>query len=161
MTMNRITSLLALSAIVVAGAFAGTSGQASASNVSVSFNVHNGDGSANMILTAQSAGISGLTNPAAAISPGNYDPASAAAQFSAPTPASIGDYAEGYVRYAVAGSPSSSVCSFNMRVTRLGLHSFKLHFWISESGTNCSVPGDAINSDGVFTTVTYGLNWKT
>ncbi len=47
--MNRITSFLALSAIVIAGAFAGTAAQASASNVVLDFTVHNGDASASMI----------------------------------------------------------------------------------------------------------------
>ena len=82
--MNRITSLLALSALVVAGAFAGTAAQASASNVNVDFNVVNGDGSASMIRIGQSSEISGLITPAAAILPGNTDPASGSALFSAP-----------------------------------------------------------------------------
>ena len=49
--MNRITSFLALSAIVVAGAFAGTAAQASA-NVNVNFKIHNGDGASNSMIRA-------------------------------------------------------------------------------------------------------------
>ena len=62
--MNRITSFLALSAIVVAGAFAGTAAQASAANVNVDFKVHDADASASMIRSgAPSSGISGLISP--------------------------------------------------------------------------------------------------
>ena len=74
--MNRLSSLLALGAIVVAGAFAGTAAQASATP-SIAFNVYNDPGSsASMIRTNTSGNISGLITPPAAILPGGYDPAS-------------------------------------------------------------------------------------
>ncbi|HEV2738786.1 MAG TPA: hypothetical protein VGU66_09425 [Candidatus Elarobacter sp.] len=156
--MNRITSFLALGAIVVAGAFAGTAAQASASNVSVSFTVHNADGSASAIRTGSSSSISGLTNPAAAILAGNYDPASGSGTFSAPAPA-LRQYVDGFVAYANASDGVSNKCTFNMRITQVGAGSFTLHAWITESGTNCSVPSDMTNSSGVFTGIT--LVWKT
>jgi hypothetical protein len=161
--MNRITSLLALSALVIAGAFAGTAAQASASNVNVDFNVVNGDASASMIRIGQSSGISGLITPAAAILPGNTDPASGSGLFSAPIPVLTGSYVEGWVRYANASNTSLNICTFNMRVTRLGSASFKLHGWVSENGTNCTAAPavDVTNSDGQFTTTIYGFTWKT
>ena len=36
-----------------------------------------------------------------------------------------------------------------------------MHFWITEVGTNCTVPGDVTNSNGDFTGTTYTLVWKT
>jgi hypothetical protein len=159
--MNRITSLLALGALVVAGAFAGTAAQASASNVNVNFKVANGDASTSTIRTGQSSGISGLITPAAAILPGNSDPASGSAFFSAPMPLSVGSYVEGWVKYANAGDMSLNQCTFNIRVTRVSTLSLRLHFSITESPTDCSVPADVTNSDGQFTSTTYVLTWKT
>ena len=160
--MNRITSLLALGAFVVAGAFAGTAGQASASNVNVNFKIVNGDASTSMIRTGQSSGISGLITPAAAILPGYSDPASGSGSFSAPMPLHVGDYVEGWVKYANAGDTSLSQCTFDIRVTRVSTLSVRLHFSITEPLTNCSVPtADVTNSDGQFTSTTYVLTWKT
>jgi hypothetical protein len=156
--MNRISSLLALGAIVVAGAFAGTAAQASASNVSVSFNVHNADASQSMIRTGSSSSVSQLITPAAAILPGNYDPASGYGTFSAPAP-SLGQHVDAYVQYANASDGLSNKCTFNMRITHVSLASFTLHLWVGESGTNCSVPNDVTTSDGVFTGITFV--WKT
>ena len=156
--MNRISSFLALGAIVVAGTFAGTAAQASASNVSASFNVQNADGSASMIRNASSSNISGLTNPAAAILPGNYDPATGTALFSDQMPV-LHRYVDGSVTYANASDGLSNKCTFNMRITQVASGSFTLHAWVSEFGTNCSVPSDVTNSSGVFTGIT--LVWKT
>ncbi len=156
--MNRISSLLALSAIVVAGAFAGTAAQASASNVSASFNVQNADGSVSMIRTASSSNITGLTNPAAAILSGNYDPGTGTASFSDLKPL-LHAYVEEYVAYANASDGFSNKCTFTMRITQVAAGSFTLHAWIREFGTNCSVPSDVTNSSGVFTGITLG--WKT
>ncbi|MDQ6943560.1 MAG: hypothetical protein M3169_13740 [Candidatus Eremiobacteraeota bacterium] len=159
--MNRITSFLALSAIVVAGAFAGTAAQASASNVVLDFKVHNGDASASMIRSSTLPGtISSMTSPAAAVARGGDDPSSGYAVFSAPYP-SIGGYAQGSVTYVNAGDLSSNACTFNIRITRLGSQSFKAHFWVTESGTNCTVPGDATNTDGQFTSTVYTFVWST
>ncbi|HEY6235316.1 MAG TPA: hypothetical protein VIW69_09475 [Candidatus Elarobacter sp.] len=156
--MNRISSFLALGAIVVAGAFAGTAAHASASNVSVSFNVQNADGSVSMIRTASSSNISGLTNPAAAILAGNYDPATGTALFSAPAPA-LHQSVDGFATYANAGDGFSNKCTFNVRITQVANGSFTLHAWVSEPGTNCSTPSDVTNSSGVFSGIT--LVWKT
>ena len=159
--MNRITSFLALSAIVVAGAFAGTAAQASAANVNMQFKVHDADASASMIRSgAPSSGISGLISPAAAILAGNDDPASGSALFSLPVPA-VSKYVQGTVSYANASNGLSNLCTFTITVTRTAIASFTLHFSVGPSGNNCSVPADASNSDGQFTSTTYALNWST
>ena len=103
-----------------------------------------------MIRIGSSSTISGLITPAAAILAGNYDPASGSGTFSAPMP-SVGQYVEGYVRYANASDGTSNTCTFNMRITRGSLASFTLHLWVGEIGTNCTVPNDVTNSTGVFT----------
>jgi len=158
--MNRLSSLLALGAIVVAGAFAGTAAQASATP-GIAFNVYNDlNSTASMIRTSTSGNISGLITPAAAILPGGYDPASGSARFTGTALPSIGDHVDASVQYANAGSTSSNVCTFNMRITRLGLSSYKMHFWITEAGTNCTAPADVTNSNGDFTGTTYTLTWK-
>jgi hypothetical protein len=159
--MNRVTSFLALSAIVVAGAFAGTAAQASAANVTVDFNVHNGDASASMIrVGTTSPAISGLINPAAAILPAGDDPASGFAVFSAPAP-SIGGSSQGSVSYANAKDGVSNLCTFTITVSRPALNSYTLHFSLSPSGTPCSAPANVNNSTGQFTSTVYALNWST
>jgi len=160
--MNRITSFLALSAIVVAGAFAGTAAQASASNVNVNFKVHNGDGSSQSMIRsgAPSSGISGLINPAASILPGGDDPSSGFAVFSLPAP-NQGGSVQGSVSYANAIDGVSNLCTFTITVTHPSPNLFGLHFSAGPSGTPCSVPGDATNANGQFTTTTYVLTWTT
>jgi len=159
--MNRITSFLALSAIVVAGAFAGTAAQASAANVNVDFKVHNGDASASMIRSGSpSPYMSGLISPAASIPPGGDDPASGFAVLSAPVP-NIHGSIQGSVAYANANDGVSNLCTFTITITRTAAASFLLHFSVAPSGTPCSVPGDATNSDGQFTSLTYQLTWST
>jgi hypothetical protein len=158
--MNRITSFLALSAIVVAGAFAGTAAQASA-NVTVNFKVHNADATASMIRSgAPSAGISALISPAVSISPGNDDPAAGFAVFSLPTP-NVGSAVSGSVSYANANDGVSNLCTFTLTVTRNAPAAYTLSFAIAPGTTNCSVPGNAANSTGQFTTTTYTLAWST
>ncbi|HWT06882.1 MAG TPA: hypothetical protein VN224_14055 [Xanthomonadales bacterium] len=161
--MNRFTSFLALSAIVVAGAFAGTAAQASA-NVNVQFKIHNGDGSStSMIRTAApSSGISGLIDPAAAILAGNDDPASGFALFSLPAPA-VNASVQGSVSYAKASDGVSNFCTFTMTITRNALSAYALHFSVGPSAGNCSAPsgGDVTNSNGQFTTTTYAFVWST
>ncbi len=157
--MNRITSFLALSAIVVAGAFAGTAAQASA-NVNVNFKVHNADLSASMIRSgAPSSGISGLISPAAAVLPGNDDPASGFASFSLPTPAS-GNAVSGSVSYANASGGISNLCTFTITVTRNALASYTLSFSVANNTSHCTVPGSVTNANGQFTSATYELDWS-
>jgi hypothetical protein len=158
--MNRITSFLALSAIVVAGAFAGTAAQASA-NISVNFKVHNGDGASTSMIRsgAPSLGISGLIDPAAAILAGNDDPASGSALFSLATPGLYGSV-QGSVSYAKA-SDGLNFCMFTITVTRTALASYTAHFAVGPSAGNCSAPGDATNSTGQFTNGTYTFVWST
>ena len=159
--MNRITSFLALSAIVVAGAFAGTAAQASA-NVNVQFKIHNADASASMIRSgAPSTGISGLINPPASISPGNDDPASGFAQFSLPNP-NVNGVVHGSVSYANASDGLSNLCTFTITVTRSASTLYSLSFSAVNNASHCSVPsGSVTNSDGQFTSTTYQLSWST
>ncbi len=155
--MNRITSFLALSAIVIAGAFAGTAAQASA-NVIVDFRVQNGDGSATMVRSGSlPPSFSGFTVPAPSVAPGGYDPATGFGRFTASTPA-IYHFVQGSIAYADANN-ASSACTFSITVTRTGLNAYQLHFADSNSGTHCSVPADASNSDGQFTGG-YTLLWS-
>jgi hypothetical protein len=158
--MNRITSFLALSAIVVAGAFAGTAAQASATNVTVDFKVHNGDATQSMIrVGSTSSSISGLINPAASILAGGDDPASGFAVFSAPVPNSGGSVS-GNVSYANASDGVSNLCTFTITVSRFGPASYGLHF-SAGTGTACIVPSDTSNSNGQFTSTVYALTWST
>ena len=158
--MNRVTSFLALSAIVVAGAFAGTAAQASA-NVNVNFKVHNADASASMIRSgAPSSGISGLINPAAAILPGGDDPATGFALFSLPPP-SVGNAVSGSVSYANASDGVSNICTFTITVTRTALSSYSLTFGVGNNNSHCTVPSGTVNSStGQFTSTTYELDWS-
>ena len=158
--MNRITSFLALSAIVVAGAFAGTAAQASA-NVNVNFKVHNADASASMIRSgAPSSGISGLINPAAAILPGGDDPASGFALFSLPAP-NTGSSVQGTVSYANASDGISNLCTFTITVTRNAAASYALTFSAANNSSHCTVPSGTVNSStGQFTSTTYELDWS-
>jgi hypothetical protein len=159
--MNRFTSFLALSAIVVAGAFAGTAAQASAANVTVDFNVHNGDASASMIrVGTTSSGISGLINPAAPILSGGNDPASGSGVFSAPAPP-IGGSVQGSVSYANANDGVSNSCTFTITVLHPLLNTYTLHFSVLPSGTACSAPANVNNMNGQFTSTVYALNWST
>ncbi len=157
--MNRITSVLALSAIVVAGAFAGTAAQASAN---VQFKVHNADSSASMIRSgAPSSGISGLISPAASILPGGDDPATGFALFSLPAP-SVGSAVSGSVSYANASDGISNLCTFTITVQRGGLSSYALTFGLVNNGSHCTVPSGTVNnSNGQFTSTTYELDWST
>ncbi len=160
--MNRFSSFLALSAIVVAGAFAGTAAQASAANVNVDFKIHNADGSANSMIRsgAPDTGISGLISPAAAISPGNDDPASGFALFSLPEP-SQGNFVKASVSYANANDGLSNLCKFTIEVSHTAPNTYKLHYSLVQNNAHCSVPGDQTNANGQFTTTTYALNWST
>jgi len=160
--MNRVTSFLALSAIVVAGAFAGTAAQASASNVNVQFKIHNGDGaSTSMIRTAApSSGITGLIDPAAAILAGNDDPASGFALFSLGAPG-VHASVQGSVSYAKASDLVSNLCTFTITVTRNSFASYSAHFSVGPTAGNCIAPGDVTNSDGQFTSTTYAFVWST
>jgi hypothetical protein len=159
--MNRVTSFLALSAIVVAGAFAGTAAQASATNVNVNFKVHNGDGSSQSMIRsgAPSSGITGLINPAASILPGGDDPSSGNALFSLGGP-DVNKYVQGTVGYANASDGVSNLCTFTITVTRTAFSAYTLHFSASPTSP-CSVPGNAYSTDGQFTGSTYQLTWST
>ena len=159
--MNRITSLLALSAIVVAGAFAGTAAQASAANVNVQFKLHNADPSANMIRSgALPSTISGLINPAASIAPGSDDPASGFALFSAPIPG-VNNSVSASLTYVNANDGFSNGCTFTITVTRNGVASYNLSFSVVNGSSHCTVPGSVNNTNGQFTNTTYLLDWAT
>jgi hypothetical protein len=159
--MNRFTKTLALAAGVIAGALGATAAQASAANFNVSFALHNLDASASMIRVTSPlpAGISGLIDPAAAISPGGYDPATGNAAFSLTLPG-LGGSSQATLQYANAGNGTSDACNFTIKVS----HDFNptpylLHFSVDSS--KCGVPADVRSSNGQFTSQTYLLNWAT
>ena len=157
--MNRLGSFLALSAIVVAGAFAGTAAQASA-NVNVAFKIHNADPSASMIRSgAPDTGITGLISPAASVLAGGDDPASGSASFSLPAP-TLGNDVHASVSYANASNGLDNLCTFTIKVSHTGPVSYTVHFSADQHSTNCSVPSDVTNSTGQFTSTTYALNWS-
>ncbi len=157
--MNRITSLLAAGAFALAGAIGATAAQASAANVNVNLVAHNADSSLSMIRTSSlSAALSGFTNPAAAISPGGYDPSSGNALFSVLAP-SINNSVSASVTYANGSDGISDLCTFTIKVTRLGSASYKLSFTVSGAGMSCSVPSDQTSNDGQFTGTNYALTW--
>lgn len=160
--MNRISSFFALSAIVIAGAFAGTAAQASAGNVNVAFKVHDADASASMIqVGSPPLTITGLINPAAPISPGGDDPSSGFALFSAGAP-SVGGSVSGSVSYANASDGVSNLCTFTIMVSRPATNSYGLRFAVSPSITPCTVPTvSPTNANGQFTSTTYMLTWST
>jgi hypothetical protein len=158
--MNRLTKTLALAAGVVAGALGVTAAQASAANFQVNFAFHNIDASASMIRVTSPlpSGIAGLIDPAAAISPGGYDPASGNAVFSGlltslPALATM--------KYVNAGDGVSNACNFTIKVSKDSNPSpYLLHFSV-DATSHCSVPGDVRSSNGQFTSQTYVLNWAT
>jgi len=158
--MNRVKVLSALAALAVGGALAANTAPASASpNFNVWFAVQNNDASASMIRTSGiPSGVSGLISPAAAVPPGGTDPASGHATFSLPYPG-VGHSSSASLSYANASGLTSS-CSYTIKVTENSATSFTLHFTTSDA-TRCSVPADASNGDGQFTTQTYILNWQT
>ena len=158
--MNRITSFLALSAIVVAGAFSATAAQASANNVIVDFTVHNADSAESMIRSGSlPSTFSGLITPPSAIGPGGDDPSSGYAQFIAPAPA-VGHSVQGSLTYVDANLMNVG-CTFTITVSRSAPNSYGLAFSVSNNGTHCSVPAGGSNSDGLFTTSSYTLSWST
>jgi len=157
--MNRLTKTLALAAGVIAGALSATAAQASAATFTVDFAAHNVDASASMIRATSPlpTGVSGLINPAAAISPGGYDPASGFATFSAALP-TLGASAVAVLEYAALDG--SSPCTFTIRVSHdTNPSPYLVHFSVDSS--KCSVPADVRSSNGQFTSQTYILNWGT
>jgi hypothetical protein len=158
--MNRLTKTLALAAGVVAGALGATAAQASAANFNVNFGFHNLDVSASMIRVTSPlpSGVSGLIDPASAISPGGYDPATGNAVFSLGLP-SQGNSAQVTLQYANSGDLSAA-CNFTIKVSHdLNPTPYLLHF--SVDSNKCSVPGDVRSSNGQFTSQTYILTWAT
>jgi hypothetical protein len=158
--MNRLTKTLALAAGVLAGALGATAAQASAANFNVDFAFHNNDLSASMIRATSPlpSGISGLIDPAAAILPGGYDPASGNATYSLGLPA-FGSSSQVTLRYVTVGD-SSGACNFTIKVSHdTNPSPYLLHFSVDSS--KCTVPGDARSSTGQFTNQTYILTWAT
>jgi hypothetical protein len=159
--MNRFTKTLALAAGVLAGALGATAAQASAANFVVDFALYNKDASASMIRATSPlpTGITGLIDPAAAISPGGYDPATGNATYSLPLPG-VNNFAQTVLKYVNAGDGISNPCNFTIKVSHDSNPSpYLLHFAVDSP--KCSVPGDVRSSTGQFTSQTYILNWAT
>lgn len=157
--MKDMTKALALAALALAGAFLGTAAQASAANFNVSFAVKNNDASPAMIRTsAIPSGVTGLINPAAAISAGGTDPASGFATWSGPLPAL---HASAQVSLTYTQSDGvSSPCTFTMTIAHdTNSQPYLLQF--SNGGVSrCTVPASVRSADGQFTNQTYVLGWS-
>jgi hypothetical protein len=158
--MNRVKVLSALAALAVGGALAANTAPAAAfTSFSVSFAIKNNDGTASMIRTSSlPAGVTGLPNPAQAVSPGGTDPASSFATYSLPYPGPAQTRSIS-LSYANA-SDQSSACTYTISVKETSSTSFTLHFTTTDP-SRCAVPGDVTNGDGQFTSTTYILNWQT
>jgi hypothetical protein len=157
--MNRVKVLSALAALTVGGALAASTAPAAAyTSFSVSFAIKDNDPSYSVIRTSGiPTGMTGLINPAAAISPAGTDPASGPATFSMAYP---GPGKSGSASLTYANSlDQSSPCTYTIKVTENSATSFTLHFDTTDS-LRCSVPGDVSNSNGQFTSQTYVLNWQ-
>ena len=158
--MNRITSFLALSAIVVAGAFAGTAAQASAANVNVDFKVHNADASASMIRSGapssddQRADQSGGGDLARRRRSGER--VRAVLRCRAPA---VGGSVSGSGSYANASDGVSNLCTFTITVTRTGAER-RTSAFLSRRRTarRAACRPTCTNSDGQFTSTTYALD---
>ena len=157
--MNRHGKILALAAVTFGGAFLTTAAQASAANFNVSFAIHNNDSTFNMIRQTSPlpSGVTGLINPAAAISPGNNDPATGFATYSLPLPG-IGGEVHTSLVYS-KDTDSTDFCTFTIQVKNVGgLSPYVLH--LSSDQTRCTVPADTSSANGQFTSSTSLLNWK-
>jgi hypothetical protein len=156
--MHPLTKTLALAAIVLAGAFGATAAQASAANLLVDFKIVNNDSSVSMIrvTTPLPSTITGLINPATAISAGNSDPSSGNAQWSDTLPA-LGHSTSVSLVYGRA-SDQGAQCTFIMTVSHdSNVLPYLLSFTASPSPP-CTAPASVRSSNGVFNQ-TYGFGW--
>ena len=156
--MNRLVKLLALAAATLGSAFLTTAAQASAANFNVSFAIHNNDSTYNMIRQTSPlpSGVTGLINPAAAISPGNNDPATSFGTFSGPLPA-LHNSEQASLVYS-KDTDSSDFCTFTIQVKNVGGSlPYVLHF--TSDQTRCTVPADQNSANGQFTSSTSFLDW--
>lgn len=160
--MNRLTKTLALAAAVLAGAFGATAAQASAATFQVDFKVQNADSSAQMIRITNPlpSGVSGLINPPSAISAGGNDPATGNAVWTGNLPPLNGS-ASVSLTYGRA-SDNGAQCTFTMKITHdTNLDPYLLEFFVSPSGSPCTVPSSVRTSNGQFTAQISMLVWKT
>jgi hypothetical protein len=158
--MIRLAKFLALAGLTLGGAFLTTAAQASAANFTVDFAIYDADSTYNMIRQTSPlpTGVSGLINPASAISPGGYDPASGSvATFTGPLPTS-GHPAQASLVYS-KDTDSTDACTFTVTVSYVGGPTpYELQF--SASPSRCTVPGSVYSTNGQFTSTTYLLDWK-
>jgi hypothetical protein len=157
--MTRFTQLLAVAALALGGAFLTTAAQASAANFNVSFAIKNADSTNSMIRVTDPlpSGVTGLIAPPSAISPGNYDPASSYATYSAPLP-TPGHPASVSLAYANTNNLNDK-CLFTIEVKYVsGSAPYVLHF--SSDQTRCTVPADQSSATGQFTGSISTLAWN-
>jgi hypothetical protein len=158
--MNRLTKTLALAAVVLAGAFGATAAQASAANFTVDFKVQNNDTSSISMIrvtTSLPTTVTGLINPASAISAGNADPSSGNAQWSDALPA-LGHSTSVSLVYGRA-SDQGAQCTFTMTVSHdSNLLPYLLSFTASPNPP-CTAPASVRSSNGVYTNQIYALGW--
>lgn len=155
--MNRLIKTLALAAFGLAGAFAATTAQASATNFNVSFLVHNGDPSVSMqrVTDPMPTTITGIGS-VAAIPPGGNDPSTGNATYSDTLPTLNQTKSVSFV-YGQSGGGAN--CTFTIAVSRdSNVQPYLLHF--STDASACTVPGDVRSSNGQFTSQVYQLTWK-
>jgi hypothetical protein len=157
--MNRPLKALALAAFALAGALGATAVQASAANFNVNFAIKNADASASMIRTSTlPSTITGLINPASAISPAGLDPASGNAVYSDVLPRFSGDFKSVSLTYANASDGISNQCTFTLKVAKdSNVLPYLLHF--AAQGGSCTAPADVRTSDGQFTGAVYTPAW--
>ena len=157
--MNRLVKVLALAGVTLGGAFLTTAAQASAANFNVSFAIHNNDSTYNMIRQTSPlpSGVTGLINPAAAISPGNNDPATSFATFSG-MPPGLNHSVQTSLVYS-KDTDSTDYCTFTIQVKNVGGSlPYVLHIFSDQS--RCTVPADQYSADGQFTSSTSVVAWR-
>jgi hypothetical protein len=159
--MNRPIKALALAAFVLAGVVGATTAQASAANFTIDFNMKNTDThSLSMIRTSSlPSRITGLSAPAATISPGNYDPNTGNATYSDQLPA-LNNSVSADVTYAQASDGVSNPCTFTITVKRDSNSQPFLVTFSNHGVSRCIVPGPARSSSGAFSG-TFTLSWAT
>ena len=157
--MNRPFKALAIATFALAGALGATAVQASAANFNVNFAIKNADPSASMIRTsALPSTVTGLINPASAISPAGLDPATGNAVYSDALPANVGEFKQVQLTYANALDGISNPCTFTLKVSKdTNAQPYLLH--MAANGGSCAAPGDVRTSNGQFTAQVYTPSW--
>jgi hypothetical protein len=161
--MNRSIKALALAAFALAAALGATSAQASANNFTVNLKFKNADAGPTVNMKRTSSlptGLSGMSNPAAIITPGNFDPGSGSATFSDALPA-LNASIHIDVTFAQSSDGISNACTFTITVAHDSNITQPYQVQFSNNGmARCVVPAAARSSTGTFPG-TFELDWST